>query len=76
MLYITTVEWTDSTKLGTRELQSSLFIAREVVNVCPQKWRFKVEYQHFREVYIRLRLLIKSVVGSQKYAFRSLLCTF
>ena len=38
--------------------------------------RFKVEYEDFREVYIRLRLLIKSVVGGQKYAFRSSLYTY
>ena len=38
--------------------------------------RIKEEYQDFREVYIWLRLLIKSVVGGRKCAFRSLLYTY
>ena len=38
--------------------------------------RLKVEYQDFREVYNRLRLSSRSVVGGRKYAFRSLLYTY
>ena len=33
--------------------------------------RFKVEYQDFREVYIRLRLLIKPFVGGRKCALQN-----